>query len=42
MEQLGGGGHLTHAACQLKNYSIQEATERLIELIHDTLKNKGE
>lgn len=29
MEQLGGGGHLTGAACQLTDVSIQEAVKRL-------------
>lgn len=29
MEELGGGGHLTNAACQLENKSIEEAVQQL-------------
>ena len=27
MEELGGGGHLTNAACQLEDKTIEEATK---------------
>lgn len=33
MEKLGGGGHLTNAATQIKDKSIQEARELLVEKI---------
>ena len=33
MEALGGGGHLTNAAVQLKDVSLEEAEERLKEAI---------
>lgn len=37
MEKMGGGGHLSNAATQLKDVSIEEAKEQLIETIHDLL-----
>lgn len=37
MEELGGGGHLTDAACQLKNCSIEEAKNKVIKIV-----NRGE
>jgi c-di-AMP phosphodiesterase-like protein len=33
MEELGGGGHLTNAATQLKNITIPEAKEKLLEIL---------
>lgn len=33
MESLNGGGHMTEAATQLKNVSIEEAKEKLLEII---------
>jgi len=33
MEQMGGGGHLTNAAMQVEDQSIQEVKEQLIEVI---------
>ena len=38
MENLGGGGHLTMAATQMKN-SPQEAKNKLIEAIDEYIKN---
>lgn len=35
MERMGGGGHLTHAACQMKGASLQETKEQLIDIIKD-------
>lgn len=35
MEQLGGGGHQTMAACQLENTGIAEARERLVSIISE-------
>jgi cyclic-di-AMP phosphodiesterase len=35
MENLNGGGHLTNAATQLKNISIEEAAEQLKEALDD-------
>lgn len=34
MEQLGGGGHQTMAACQLKDTTIEEARERLVNIVN--------
>lgn len=36
MEQLNGGGHLTNAACQLENKTIEEATTMLKQAIEET------
>lgn len=33
MEELGGGGHLTHAATQLEGVSIDEARKRLLDVL---------
>ena len=33
MEQLGGGGHQTMAATQLKDITFDEAREKLLEAI---------
>jgi cyclic-di-AMP phosphodiesterase len=41
MEQLGGGGHLTNAACQLRNVSLKEAKARLMEVLKETLEHGG-
>lgn len=35
MEQLGGGGHLSNAATQLKNKTIDESYELLLQLLND-------
>ena len=35
MEQLGGGGHQTMAACQLENTSMAEAREQLVSIISE-------
>lgn len=40
MEELGGGGHLTMAGAQLKDVSIAEATDRLVEAIETVLDRK--
>ena len=37
MEELGGGGHLTNAACQLEVETIQEAEELLKSALEDKL-----
>ncbi|MGA8942283.1 MAG: DHH family phosphoesterase [Thermoactinomyces sp.] len=39
MEELGGGGHLTNAACQLENKSLAEAKKLLLNVLHDTLES---
>ncbi len=36
LEKLGGGGHLSMAGAQLENISIQEAKEKLFEVIDET------
>lgn len=33
MKALGGGGHLTDAACQLENISLKEAKQELLQVI---------
>lgn len=42
MENLGGGGHLTNAACQLEIETIEEARELLKKAILDTLEGSNE
>lgn len=37
MEKMGGGGHLSNAATQLKDVSIEEAKEQLVETIYEIL-----
>lgn len=34
MEQLGGGGHLSNAATQIDDQTIQEVKDKLVEVIH--------
>ena len=34
MEQLGGGGHLTNAATQLEGITIEQAKERILEILN--------
>lgn len=41
MEKLGGGGHLNVAAAQLRDVSLEEATERLKETL-TTMQEEGE
>ncbi len=41
MEVLGGGGHLTMAAAQLKGVTNDQAVERLIEAIDEYFKKNG-
>lgn len=38
MEKLGGGGHLTNAATQIKDKTIQEVKEELVEKIIESVK----
>jgi len=35
MKKLGGGGHITDAACQISNISINEAKEKLLSIIKE-------
>jgi cyclic-di-AMP phosphodiesterase len=42
MEEMGGGGHLTNAACQLKGVSLEKAEAKLISHLEETLNNEGE
>lgn len=37
MEGLGGGGHLTNAATQIENTTIEEAEQKLLEVIDEYL-----
>lgn len=39
MERLGGGGHHTMAACQLKNETLDTAKKRLMEVIDEYMNN---
>ena len=41
MEKLGGGGHHTMAAAQLKDISFDDAMARLNEAIQDTTKRNS-
>ena len=41
MEKLGGGGHLNVAAAQLRDTSLEEATERLKETL-TVMQEEGE
>jgi cyclic-di-AMP phosphodiesterase len=40
MENLGGGGHLTNAATQLMDVTIEEAEERLQTAIHEYMEGR--
>ncbi|MGA9174622.1 MAG: DHHA1 domain-containing protein, partial [Thermoactinomyces sp.] len=42
MEALGGGGHLTNAACQLKNMSLEEAKARSTDTLTETVESGGQ
>ncbi|MGV3245066.1 DHH family phosphoesterase [Staphylococcus sp. 11261D007BR] len=42
MEALGGGGHLTNAATQLKNVTVEEAIEQLQQAIKEQLDRSDE
>lgn len=42
MEELGGGGHLTNAACQIEVQTINEAIEKLKIAIDDVLEGSTE
>jgi len=37
MEVLGGGGHLTMAGAQLKDLTVEQARQKLIDIIKDTV-----
>ena len=40
MERLGGGGHMTIAGAQIKDTTIEDATELLKKILHQMLVNK--
>ena len=42
MELMGGGGHFTMAACQLKEITLEEARKRLEDAINQYLEDRGE
>lgn len=42
MEEMGGGGHLTNAACQLKGYTLQEAEDELLKRLEEIVQSEGE
>ena len=35
MEKLGGGGHLSNAATQIKNVTVDQAREQLLKAIDE-------
>ncbi len=35
MEEMGGGGHLTNAACQIKNKSVDKVKEQLMNILKE-------
>jgi c-di-AMP phosphodiesterase-like protein len=35
MEKLGGGGHLSNAATQIKDVTIEEAKQKLLDAIDE-------
>ena len=37
MRELGGGGHLTDAACQLEEETLEEAEKKLIKVLKDVI-----
>jgi cyclic-di-AMP phosphodiesterase len=41
MEEMGGGGHLTNAACQIPNQSLEEAKNYLLQVLKKTLNDGG-
>lgn len=41
MEKMGGGGHMTNAACQLEQVSLAEAKEKLLDVLNETLESGG-
>ena len=41
MEQLGGGGHLTMAGAQLREATLKETKQRLMDIIHEYRENQG-
>ena len=42
MEQMGGGGHLSNAATQIKDASISEVRQHLLDLIEGKQENKSD
>ncbi len=38
MEKLGGGGHLSNAATQIKGVTVEEAKDKLLAAINEYLK----
>ncbi|SFI69606.1 DHH family phosphoesterase [Thermoflavimicrobium dichotomicum] len=41
MEQMGGGGHLSNAACQIKSQKLKEVKEQLLRILKETLESGG-
>ena len=42
MEELGGGGHFTLAACQLSDITVSQAEHLLLEIIENDLRENME
>lgn len=42
MEEMGGGGHLSNAACQIKDKPMDEVLNHLKEIIEANNENEGE
>lgn len=41
MEKLGGGGHLSNAATQIKDITVKEASQRLLVAIDEYLEENS-
>lgn len=41
MEKLGGGGHLSNAATQIKDITVKEASQRLLAAIDEYLEENS-
>ena len=42
MEEIGGGGHFTLAACQLENTTVSQAEAMLLDVIENDLRENME
>lgn len=42
MEEMGGGGHLNSAACQIKDKTVEEVHDTLVEILKRDFENVGD
>ena len=42
MEKMGGGGHFSMAACQVKNSSVMDVRKRLVEKLDEYYSEREE